>query len=298
MLFEEDGQRIGRDRLKLEIVKRDRERAIFLQRDQDPAEPRHLGLLDQAVAQLGWLHLGRGGQGGLQAAMLLDQLGGRLRTDPADAGNVIDRIPHQRQDIADQLGRHAELFLHFGHTDANVLHRIEHVDTGFAALAMPARADQLHQVLVGRNDGYVPAALGRGAGIGGDQVIGFQPLLLDARQAEGAGGIADQRELRLQVLGRRRSVGLVLIVDLVAKALATGVQDHRQVGWAIGFVQIIGQLPQHGRVAIDRADRHALRVGQRRQAVIGAEDIGRSVDQVEMLLGLHGGTLAAAGPAR
>jgi hypothetical protein len=62
-------------------------------------------------------------------------------------------------------------------------------------------------------------------------------------------------------------------------------------------VEIIGQLPQHRGVAIDRADRHALRVGERGQAVIGAEDVGRAIDQVEVLPGTVGAVHRGGVPA-
>jgi hypothetical protein len=38
-------------------------------------------------------------------------------------------------------------------------------------------------------------------------------------------------------------------------------------------------------IAIDRADVHAVPVGQRRQPVIGAKDVARPVDEVEVGLG-------------
>src|SRR5690606_17175850 len=94
---------------------------------------------------------------------------------------------------------------------------------------------------------------------------------------------------------RRRPVGLVLVVERVAEAGRSFVQDHRQVRRPIRLVEVVGELPQHRRVAIYRAHRHALRIGQRRQPVIGAKDVGRSVDQVEVLLVRHGRVL---GPAR
>ena len=79
------------------------------------------------------------------------------------------------------------------------------------------RLDQLHQILVGTDDGDVPPRLDRAAGIGGDDVVGLEPFLLDARQREGAGRLADQRELRDQILGRRRALRLVLVVQVVAE---------------------------------------------------------------------------------
>ena len=48
------------------------------------------------------------------------------------------------------------------------------------------------------------------AHIGRDQVVGLEAVLLDAGQVEGARRLADQRELRDQVVGRRRPVRLVV----------------------------------------------------------------------------------------
>lgn len=59
------------------------------------------------------------------------------------------------------------------------------------------------------------------------------------------------------------------------------------MGRPVGLVEIVGQLPQHGGIAIDRTHGRALRIGQRRQPVIGAKDIGGPVDEVEMLLFGH-----------
>ena len=69
------------------------------------------------------------------------------------------------------------------------------------------------------------------------------------------------------------------------------VQDHREVCRTFGLVEIVGQLPQHGCVAINGADRRALWIGEWRQAVIGPENIGGSIDEIEVLLFIHhGGT--------
>src|SRR3546814_15058276 len=65
----------------------------------------------------------------------------------------------------------------------------------------------------------------------------------------------------------------------------------------IGLVQVLRQLPQHRRIAIDSTDRHPVRVGQRWQAVIGAKDIAGAVDQIEMIL-LGNGGRGSRGEAR
>jgi len=62
------------------------------------------------------------------------------------------------------------------------------------------------------------------------------------------------------------------------------IEDYRKVRRPVGVVQILRELPQHRRITIDRPDRHAIRVRQRRQAVIGAEDVAGAIDQIEMIL--------------
>ena len=210
--------------------------------------------------------------------MLLDQLGRGLGPDAADAGHIVHRITHQRQHVADQIRRDAEFLGDLGNVDPRVFHRVEHVD-------MPSggrRADQLHQILVRRDDRHMPPLRRRRAGITGDQVVGLEPRHLDTGQRERPRRIANQRELRHQILGRGRAVGLVGIVHIVAERLGPGIENHRQMRRPIGLVQVAGQLPQHRRVSKNRAHRRAHGVGQRRQAVIGAKNIGRSIDEVEV----------------
>ena len=268
--LKERGERRGRNLAELERIHLHRQRAIFAQLHQHAAEPRHVGLLDQRIAQLARLHFRRGRQRGFEAAMILNQLRRGFRTYPPDTRNVVHRIAHQGEHVAEQLGRHAELLDHLGHVDPLVLHRVEHVDAaaarvfGVPRLTVGAFADELHQVLVGGHDGDVPAARGGGAGIGGDDVVRLDVVLLDAGQAESAGGIADQRKLGLEVLGRRRTVGLVVLVQAVAERGAGLVEDHREMSRPVRLVEIVGELPQHRGVAIDRADGRSLRVGQRR----------------------------------
>ena len=159
--------------------------------------------------------------------------------------------------------------------DAAVVHRVEHVDPGILV-------DQLHQILVGADDRHLPAGLLRLGHVAGDDVVGLQPRFLDAGDRESARGDADQRELRDQIFGRRRPVRLVLGVHLVAVGMFRRIEDHRHVGRSVGLGQAVGELPQHRRIAIDRARRRAVPVGERRQPVIGAEDVARPVDEVEV----------------
>ena len=62
------------------------------------------------------------------------------------------------------------------------------------------------------------------------------------------------------------------------------IEDDRHVGRSLGLLQPVGELPQHRRVAVDRADVHAVPVRQRRKPVIGAENVARPVDEIEVVL--------------
>jgi hypothetical protein len=84
---------------------------------------------------------------------LLDQLRRGFRPDPRHSWNVVDAVAHESQHFAELLGRDPELLDHIIAADAPVVHGVEHVEP---------RLDQLHQVLVRRDDGDLPAGLERG----------------------------------------------------------------------------------------------------------------------------------------
>ena len=54
--------------------------------------------------------------------------------------------------------------------------------------------------------------------------------------------------------------------------------------WTIRLIEVVRQFPQHGRIAIYRANRLAMFIGERGQPVIGPENIGGAIDEIEMLL--------------
>jgi hypothetical protein len=58
-------------------------------------------------------------------------------------------------------------------------------------------------------------------------------------------------------------------------------------------MHLVRELPQHRGIAIDRADRLAMLVGERGEAVIGAENISRAIDKIEMR---HRAAIAAPAP--
>src|SRR3546814_7012843 len=159
-----------------DVCSSDLQGAIFLERHQDAA---HLGLaasLDQPLLELRGLHVRGRIERGFKRAMFGNQLARGLGPDAADARDIVRTVTHQGQDIADKMRPDAELLLDLVDIDALVLHRIEHVDAVRSVGAITF-AHQLHQILVGRDHGHIPALALRSTGIGCDKVIGLEPLL-------------------------------------------------------------------------------------------------------------------------
>src|SRR3546814_20490862 len=64
--------------------------------------------------------------------------------------------------------------------------------------------------------------------------------------------------------------------------------DHRHMADRLVMLGLVAQGREHVAEAGDGTDRHAVRLaGQRRQRVIGAEDIARAVDEVEAVFAGH-----------
>ncbi|MOA12154.1 hypothetical protein D3C78_1321270 [compost metagenome] len=79
--------------------------------------------------------------------------------------------------------------------------------------------DELHQILVGGDDGDIGADRFGLPGIGGDDIISLEAFRLDAGKVESPRRFADQAELRHQIFRRCGAVGLVEIIKLVAEGL-------------------------------------------------------------------------------
>ncbi len=169
------------------------------------------------------------------------------------------------------------------------LHGVEHDN---------ARAHELHQVLVGGDDRDVAAGVDDLARVGRDEVVGLIALLLDAGDVERLHRVADERELRDELVGRRRPVRLVVLEDLVAEVLAAGVENDRDVGRRLRRLRLAQELPQHGAEAVHGADGQAVGGSrQGRERVEGAEDVARAVDEVDVAA-LDDGRRLAVGHGR
>ncbi len=183
---------------------------VVLQRDQLARDARLVGIVDDRLAPLLLLDLGGALEQRVQRAELFQKLRGGLGADAGHARHVVDRIAGQRLQVDHLFRRHAPFLDDFGNADLAILHGVVHAHR---------RADQLHKVLVGGNDRGVAAGLAGQPAIGGDQVVGLETFHLDAGQAEGAGGMPDQPELRDQVFRRGGAVGLVFGIEVVAEGL-------------------------------------------------------------------------------
>ncbi len=231
-------------------------------------------MLDQRLAALGLLDLGRAGKQRFEVAILLDQQGGSLDSDAGHARNVIDAVAAQGLHVDHLVWRHAEFFEHFRCADFAVLDRIEHADL---------IVDQLHQVLVRRDDRHARALGGSLPCIGGDEIVGLEALHLECGLAKGDGGAAHQRELGDQVLGRIGTLRLVLVVEIVAKGMRAGVEYAGEVCRLVPRLEVLQHLPQHVAEARNRADGQAVRLArQLRQGVVGAEDKAGRIDQIDV----------------
>ena len=115
---------------------------------------------------------------------------------PGTPGTLSDESPISACTSIDLGRRHAEALDHLRLADRLVLHGVVHDDAGL---------DELHQVLVGGDDGHVGAGVDRLERIGGDDVVGLVALLLDAGDVEGAHRVAHQRELGDEVVRAARA---------------------------------------------------------------------------------------------
>ena len=185
---------------------------------------------------------------------------------PGTPGTLSVEFADQCLQVDHLVWRDAELLHHLGGPDRLLLDRIQHFH---------ARADQLHQILVGRDDGDLTTGLHRRLGIGRDQVVRFPILKLDRWDTERLGSLADQVELRDQIVWRRRAVRLVVLVQAVTERRATGVEDDGDMR--------ADMLPQQLRQHIGETEHciHRRPVGarHRRQCVVGAEDKAGPVNQ-------------------
>ena len=228
-------------------------------------------------ADVGGRHLVQPGDEALDVAELLNQRGRRLGPDLGNPGDVVDGVAHERHVLHDLVRAHADALGDVG--EAGLL-------LGHGVVELHVLVDELHQVLVAGDDAHVEALRHRVAGGRSDHVVGLVAGRLQRRDVEGLDHVAHQRELRDQVVGRRRPVRLVVGVDGLpedASVTVPGDGDVRRL-------PVAQRLEQHVGEAVDRVGGHPLAVREVGDRVVGAEDVGAAVDESqEGSLGRHGG---------
>ena len=247
-----------------EIADRHVELDLIVERDELLRQPRLLGVVDQRLPALVLLDLAGAREQRFEVAIFADQLRRGFHADAGHARYVVGRVADQRLHLDDLFRRHAELLDHLGAADLLVLHGVEHDD---------AVVDELHQILVRGHDGGGGAGLAGLPHIGRDQVVGLKALLFEARQVEGVHRLADQPELRPQIVRRFRPVRLVLGIHFGAERLLGEVEHHREMGRLVLRLHVAQQLPQHVAEAEHGIELQPVGLAvDRRQRVIGAEN--------------------------
>ncbi|MNI57354.1 hypothetical protein D3C73_1124090 [compost metagenome] len=193
-------------------------------------------------------------------------LGGRLRPALLHPGHVVHGVAHQRQQVDDLVGTHAELVHH---------RRVRiHAAAGHGVDQFDARPDQLREILVAGRDGDLQVLCHALQGQGADHIVGLHAVDAQDADAQRFNDAAHRLDLAAQFIGHRRAVGLVLVVQVVTEGLAGGIDDERDVGRA--FLQRRAQHVDH---AEQRAGGLTLCIGQGRQRVERAVQVTGPVDQ-------------------
>ena len=204
------------------------------------------------------------------AAEFLNQRRRRLFADARHAFDIVDRVARQRLDIDQRRRLDAEALAHLARADAPIAHRVpqRHV-----------RPDQLHEVLVRRDERDDEVFFRRALGERADHVVGLEALdhqRLDPKRLDRA---MDIRNLHDQIVRRLAAVGLVIGEQVVAKSSLRRVEDDRDMRRA----HVLQQLQQHPDEAVHRLGRQPARGVHRRQRMKRAKDVPGAIDQNQLL---------------
>ena len=210
---------------------------------------------------------------------------------PDAPGTLSVEIAGKRLDVDHPVRADAEIFDHLGRAEAPLLaracnsslarSRVVHRDAGI---------DELHEVLVGRDDEDVGAGLTRLTGVSGDDVVGLVAALLDRDHAERRDSGAHQRELRHEFVGRILPVRLVGRVEVAPERVLRLVEDHGEMGRLEARRPVANELQHLGREQPHGAGGQAIGpvvvfLVLADRLIIGAEDKRRAVDEKNMVAG-------------
>src|SRR6516162_109421 len=158
-------------------------------------------------------------------AIFLDELGGTLFADSLGTWNVVDRVAEQRHQVDHSCRRNAQDFLDLFRVDDGV--SLGAARTG-AKNAHPG-IDQLHHVLVVRNDEDDEVLFGGLLGDCTNDVISFEAVEFQNRQTHGLAKATHIRQLHAHLVGHRWALRLISFKELVAKGGFAGVENDADV---------------------------------------------------------------------
>ena len=162
----------------------------------------------------------------------------RLRSTLRHPRNIIRGIPHQSEIINDLLRVDIKLLLH----PLTIQHRISH-GVNQAHLGI----HQLCQILIPSRDHHRPTLSTGLTCQSANHIIRLHPRHTQQRQAQSLHQLMQRRNLLTQLIRHRRTVSLILSIEIITKGLTLGIKHHRHMTRLIG----IEQATQHIHHAID-----------------------------------------------
>lgn len=108
-----------------------------------------------------------------------------------------------------------------------------------------------------------------------DNVVRLNAGRHQQRQAHRLDHVMQRLDLRTQIVRHRWPVRFVFGEEIIAEGLPFGIKHHGNVARLI----LQQQAAQHIQHAVHRAGRLTRRVGQRREGVISAVEVGGTVNQ-------------------
>ena len=207
---------------------------------------------------------------GVEIAEMRQQDGRGLRTDAADARNVVHRIAGQGEVVGDLPRLHAMPCLHAGHAPALAAREIP---------LLVVVAKQLGEILVGRHDDATEPIRAGSMQRAADQVVGFVFAMRQHAQPQRRAQCLAVGELPAQCVRRGIAVGLVGRIQPVAEAaIQRLVERDRDVRGTL----LLQQLQQEARETVHRVGGPAIGIVEFvRHRMPGAEHVQAGVDQIK-----------------
>ena len=200
----------------------------------------------------------------------MQQFRSGLFADAGNAGDVVDRVAHQRQ-IIDHCVRGKTVFF----CEMRNVVFLERRDAFAGAEDLYARAQHLHDVLVRREDQHLVAAGRELHGGRADQVVGLDRRTFHDVDAQKRKHFMEQRDLDFELLGRRPARGFVFGIEPVAERRLLHVERRVDLVRTL----VVSDPGEHVEEADQRVGRRAVGGVQFGDRVKGAKGDPVSVDE-------------------